>query len=326
MAKATKTPVEKKDSKAKTALSNKSIDVKTSSTKTASASKASAKAKSEKVLESKPQTSKKKAESTPSATKSSAAKNSTKTTAKSSAAAKPQADKKATATSVKSTKKTIITAEPVVVQPPKTIVEISLAPEKKTSAKKKTETPAPVPVPEPETETHTIEIHLTAKVAPKKPAAREYDNEPMKDARLPGTVRYSDEDLEEFRQHIESIRAEKVDEFRIARSRLEEISNQEMADENNSYAVHMAEQCTEAQEKEKIYAQAQRQNDYIRKLDEALERIRNKTYGICRMCNCLIAKERLLAVPITTLSASYKIHGRCPVDGIDRITAPAALK
>jgi RNA polymerase-binding transcription factor DksA len=85
------------------------------------------------------------------------------------------------------------------------------------------------------------------------------------------------------------------------------------------YSMHMAEQGSEAMEKEKTYAQIQRINDYIKKLDEAMLRIKDKTYGICRVCNCLIAKERLLAVPVTTLSASYKIHQKCPDDGVDRI-------
>jgi RNA polymerase-binding transcription factor DksA len=81
----------------------------------------------------------------------------------------------------------------------------------------------------------------------------------------------------------------------------------------------MAEQGSEAFEKEKTYAQIQRINEYIKKLDDALARIKDKTFGICRVCGCLIAKERLFAVPITTLSASYKIQKRCPEDGIDRI-------
>ena len=87
------------------------------------------------------------------------------------------------------------------------------------------------------------------------------------------------------------------------------------------YSMHMGEQGSEPMEKEKTYAQIQRINEYIKKLDDALERIKDKTYGICRVCGILIAKERLLAVPITTLSASWKIHNRCPEDGIDKIMA-----
>ncbi len=133
-------------------------------------------------------------------------------------------------------------------------------------------------------------------------------------------VRYSDADLKMFRAHIETERKKAVEEFQILKENLEDITNSEMADENASYSMHMAEQGTNAQEKEKIYAHVQRLSDHIKKLDEALQRINDKVYGICKMCGILIAKERLLAVPITTQSASYKIHKRCPDDGIDRIT------
>ncbi len=122
------------------------------------------------------------------------------------------------------------------------------------------------------------------------------------------TVRYSDEDLEEFRVYIEDIRKDQLEEFQILKDNLDALNSSEMADENSAFSTHMAEQGTDAQEKEKIFAQAQRVNDYIKKLDEALQRIKDKSYGVCRHCNCLIAKQRLLAVPITTQSASYKMR------------------
>ncbi|HOK14207.1 MAG TPA: TraR/DksA C4-type zinc finger protein, partial [Candidatus Kapabacteria bacterium] len=109
------------------------------------------------------------------------------------------------------------------------------------------------------------------------------------------------------------------DELQMLYDRLEDLTNYDFAEESMIYSMHMAEQGSEAMEKEKTYAQIQRIKDYIKKLDEALLRIKDKTYGICRVCGILIAKERLLAVPITTLSASYKIHQRCPEDGIDKI-------
>ncbi len=135
------------------------------------------------------------------------------------------------------------------------------------------------------------------------------------------TVRYSDTDLTMFRKHIDSERQKAMEEFQMLRENLEDLTNSEMADENASYSMHMAEQGTDAQEKEKLYAHVQRISDYIKKLDEALQRINDKVYGICKMCGILIAKERLLAVPITTQSASYKLRKRCPEDGVDRIVA-----
>jgi len=137
-------------------------------------------------------------------------------------------------------------------------------------------------------------------------------------------VRYSDEDLAIFEKRILDFRKESIEELRMLRDRLDDLTNYDFAEESMIYSMHMAEQGSEALEKEKTYAQIQRINEYIKKLDDALQRIKEKTYGICRVCGCLIAKERLLAVPITTLSAAYKIHKKCPEDGIDRIEQPVA--
>lgn len=150
------------------------------------------------------------------------------------------------------------------------------------------------------------------KAAPKKaPVKRKVITKP--------TVRYSDEDLNVFRDRINEMKNEALEELRMLKERLDDLNNFDFAEESMIYSMHMAEQGSEAMEKEKTYAQIQRINEYIKKLDEALERIKLKTYGVCRVCHCLIAKERLLAVPVTTLSASYKIHKRCPEDGIDKI-------
>lgn len=134
-------------------------------------------------------------------------------------------------------------------------------------------------------------------------------------------LKYSDKDLALFKSNIERSKEDAFEELRMLKERLDDLTSSESTEESAIYSMHMAEQGSEAIEKEKTYAQIQRIQDYIRKLEEALQRIAEKTYGICRMCGILIAKERLLAVPVTTLSASYKIHQKCPVDGIDRIVA-----
>ncbi len=139
------------------------------------------------------------------------------------------------------------------------------------------------------------------------------------EVKTPPTVRYSDEDLHMFRKNILEAKEEALEEMQMLKDRLDDLTSGESADESMVYSVHMAEQGSEALEKEKTYAQIQRTHEYIKKLEDALLKIDEKTYGICRICGCLIAKERLLAVPVTTLSASYKIHKKCPEDGIDRI-------
>jgi RNA polymerase-binding transcription factor DksA len=132
---------------------------------------------------------------------------------------------------------------------------------------------------------------------------------------------YPDKDLEMFEIVIQEAKREAMDELRMLKERLEDLNSYDLAEESMIYSMHMGEQGSEPMEKEKTYAQIQRSNEYLKKLDDALNRIKDKTYGICRVCGILIAKERLLAVPITTLSASWKIHQRCPADGVDRIEA-----
>ena len=79
--------------------------------------------------------------------------------------------------------------------------------------------------------------------------------------------------------------------------------------ENSPYSLHMAEQGTDAQEREKLFLWAQRESKFLRYLEAALQRIEIGTYGVCVECmdepqnlckTCpLIPKERLRAVPHT---------------------------
>ena len=57
---------------------------------------------------------------------------------------------------------------------------------------------------------------------------------------------------------------------------------------------------------------ASRQQKFINNLENALLRIENKTYGICRVTGKLISKDRLKSVPHATLSIEAKLKQRCP--------------
>jgi RNA polymerase-binding transcription factor DksA len=62
-------------------------------------------------------------------------------------------------------------------------------------------------------------------------------------------------------------------------------------------------------EKEHLSNMANRQIKFIQNLENALIRIENKTYGICRKTGNLIEKKRLMAVPHATLSMEAKTDG-----------------
>ncbi|GBD07059.1 RNA polymerase-binding transcription factor DksA [bacterium HR21] len=162
--------------------------------------------------------------------------------------------------------------------------------------------------------------------APQTQSAQPAASQPVGSAPSTPKVRYSDEELEMFRQIVLKEKQKTLEELRLLRERLEDLNSFNYIEEGGIFALHPAEQGAEAWERERTYAQIQRLTAYLQKLDEALKRIDNKTYGICRKCGILIAKERLMAVPITTLSASWKIHHRCPEDGVDRIIPLHAAK
>lgn len=117
-------------------------------------------------------------------------------------------------------------------------------------------------------------------------------------------VRYSDSDLEEFRGLIE----EKIEK---AQAHLDLLKSSYMNDGNNGTedtapTFKAFEEGSETMSKEANTQLAIRQEKFIRDLTNALMRIENKTYGICRVTGKLINKQRLLLVPHATLSIEAK--------------------
>lgn len=117
-------------------------------------------------------------------------------------------------------------------------------------------------------------------------------------------VRYSDADLKEFRELIEA-------KIENAQRHLELLKSSYMNDGNNGTddtapTFKAFEEGSETMSKEANTQLAIRQEKFIRDLKNALLRIENKTYGICRVTGKLIRKERLKLVPHATLSIEAK--------------------
>ena len=117
-------------------------------------------------------------------------------------------------------------------------------------------------------------------------------------------ARYSDEELEKFRKLIE----EKINK---AQEDLELLRSTYMNDGNNgtddtSPTFKAFEEGSETMSKEANTQLAIRQEKFIRDLKNAMLRVENKTYGVCRVTGKLINKQRLLLVPHATLSIEAK--------------------
>ncbi|MDG2371668.1 MAG: TraR/DksA family transcriptional regulator [Flavobacteriaceae bacterium] len=118
------------------------------------------------------------------------------------------------------------------------------------------------------------------------------------------TNRYSDKDLEKFKNLIE----EKIIK---ANADLDLLRSSYMNDGNNgtedtSPTFKAFEEGSETMSKEANTQLALRQEKFIRDLNNALIRIKNKTYGVCRITGKLINKKRLTLVPHATLSIKAK--------------------
>ena len=117
-------------------------------------------------------------------------------------------------------------------------------------------------------------------------------------------VRYSDEELSEFKELILE---------KLARARKDlELLNENVAGKGNNAddtapTFKLLEEGSNVLSKEENSQLAARQSKYIQNLENALIRIENKTYGVCRMTGKLIPKERLRAVPHATLSVEAKM-------------------
>ncbi len=119
---------------------------------------------------------------------------------------------------------------------------------------------------------------------------------------------YSDEDLEYFRGIITKKLEDSTEELdNLQRSLRESMEN---ASDESAYSFHMADAGTDAQEREKNYVLLNRTRKFVKYLDDALKRIDNKTYGVCKVTGNKIAKGRLEAVPHTQLSIDAKLKRR----------------
>ena len=113
-------------------------------------------------------------------------------------------------------------------------------------------------------------------------------------------TRYSDEELDEFRALIEEKLENAKNQLLFYQQQLEDLAD------NPDSKIRGLDDGTGTAENEQLYQLASRQQKLIQHLENALIRVHNKTYGICRASGKLISKERLKAVPHATLSMEAK--------------------
>jgi DnaK suppressor protein len=163
-------------------------------------------------------------------------------------------------------------------------------------------------------------VRLKAKRVAIKKQAEEFITPEMTAANRAAALKkikgYSKKDLEQFRLVILEKRDEILEQLQNLKEQMLDPTTGEYINENSPYSLHMAEQGTDAMEREKTFLYAQRENKFLGYLEDALKRIDNGTYGICVECieepqhlcpTCpLIPKARLEAVPHSQLCLPMK--------------------
>lgn len=117
-------------------------------------------------------------------------------------------------------------------------------------------------------------------------------------------VRYNDKDLAYFKEIVKNKIAEATEQYELIKSSY--MNDADNGTDDTSPQFKAFDEGSAVMSKEANAQLAIRQEKFIRDLKNALIRIENKTYGVCRVTGKLIAKERLELVPHATLSIEAK--------------------
>lgn len=125
------------------------------------------------------------------------------------------------------------------------------------------------------------------------------------ETKQPEKTRYSDAELQEFKDLILKKLGKAKSELVYLQDSIK--SPSENATDDTFSSNKLMEDNSISIEKEQMSQLAERQRKFIKNLEDALVRIENKTYGICKATGKLISKDRLRAVPHTTMSIEAKL-------------------
>ena len=117
--------------------------------------------------------------------------------------------------------------------------------------------------------------------------------------------RYSEEELKEFRDIINKKLDVAREEFNTLQRQLRDGNENGTDSTNNNYLT--LDDGADTFEKENLTQLAGRLKKFINNLEAAMVRVENGTYGVCKVTGKLIPKERLRAVPHTTMSIEAKL-------------------
>ncbi|MFN7690242.1 MAG: TraR/DksA family transcriptional regulator [Bacteroidota bacterium] len=119
-----------------------------------------------------------------------------------------------------------------------------------------------------------------------------------------GKTKFNEAELAEFKDLINRKLADAIKDYELLKDTLSHRDNN--GTDDTSPTFKLLEDGSEVMSKEETTQLAIRQEKFIQNLKNALIRIENKTYGVCRATGNMISKDRLRSVPHATLSIEAK--------------------
>jgi DnaK suppressor protein len=122
-------------------------------------------------------------------------------------------------------------------------------------------------------------------------------------------------ELERYEKLLLKKRAELVEEMGLIKETSMKNTSRESSGDLSSFSYHMADQGTDAEEREKAFLLASQSGRVLLQINDALRRIKDKTYGVCEICGEPINPKRLEIVPHARMCIACKEkeeQGRLP--------------
>ena len=142
--------------------------------------------------------------------------------------------------------------------------------------------------------------------APKAAAKSEAKAEAKAESKAEPKVRMAKADLKFFENLLNEKKEVLLQELGYLEDNSMRLSSKEGAGDLSSHAYHLADHATETQDREQAFHMASREGKFLYYIEEALDRVRNGTFGICKKCQKLIPKPRLEAVPTAKMCIDCK--------------------
>ena len=109
-----------------------------------------------------------------------------------------------------------------------------------------------------------------------------------------------------FKKNIESKLMKVAEDLGDIKRTLDNNNSNAGLSQDSVYSVHMADAGTDSFEREKGFHFMNRESEYYKHLYNALERIEDGSFGVCKFCGDLILEERMLEVPNATKCVGCK--------------------